>query len=112
MQTHNDRLALVESVLGKGPFFNGVDFSLVDAAYAPLFMRLQLLARCARVLHADRLPELSQWSTELSKLPAVTDSVVAEFPQLYEALIRRRGSYLSTLLPPGEGSPPAAKSRY
>jgi hypothetical protein len=42
----------------------------------------------------------------------MTHSVMAEFPQLYEALIRRCGGYLSTLLPPGEGTPPAAKSRY
>ncbi len=112
VQTHNDKLAQVEREFGEGPFFNGADFSLVDAAYAPLFMRLELLGQYAPVLHADRLPKLVRWSTELLNLPAVTDSVVADFSQLYEALIRRRGGYLSTLLPPGEGIPPAAKSRY
>jgi len=44
--------------------------------------------------------------------PFVRRSLVAGFPQLYEARIRRRGGYLSTLLPPGEDFPLAAKSRY
>jgi len=44
--------------------------------------------------------------------PFVQRSLVAGFPQLYEALIRRRGGYLSTLLPPGEDFPLAAKSHY
>lgn len=112
VQTHNDKLARVESELGEGPFFNGVDFSLVDAAYAPMFMRLELLDRYAPVLFKQQLPKLVRWSEALLKLPAVTDSVVAEFQQLYEALIRRRRGYLSTLLPPGENVPPSAKSRY
>lgn len=109
---HNDKLARVESELGEGPFFNGADFSLVDAAYAPMLMRLDLLGRYAPVLFTERLPKLVRWSEALLKLPAVNDSVVADFPQLYEALIRRRKGYLSTLLPPGEDIPPSAKSRY
>lgn len=112
VQAHNDKLARVESEFGQGPFFNGGDFSLVDAAYAPLFMRLERLGHYAPVLQAGRLPKLARWSAALLNLPAVTNSVVAEFPRLYEALIRRRGGYLSTLLPPGDVIPPAAKSRY
>ncbi len=112
VQRHNDKLARVESELGGGPFFNGADFSLVDAAYAPMFMRLELLGRYAPVIFKQQLPKFVRWSEALLKLPAVTDSVVAEFPQLYEALIRRRRGYLSTLLPPGENLPPLAKSRY
>ena len=112
VQNHNDKLARVEAEFGHEPFFNGADFSLVDAAYAPLFMRLELLGQYVPVLHADRLPKLVRWSSELLALPAVIDSVVADFPRLYEALIRRRGGYLSTLLPPGENIPPTAKSHY
>lgn len=112
VQTHNDKLARIEAEFGEGPFFNGADFSLVDASCAPLFMRLELLEQYVPVRLADRLPKLVRWSAELLALPAVIDSVVADFPQLYEALIRRRGGYLSTLLPPGEDIAPAAKSRY
>lgn len=112
IEIHNDKLTRVESALGKGPFFNGGEFSLVDAAYAPMFMRLELLSRYAPVLHEQQLPKLMRWSNTLLKLPAVTNSVVADFPQLYEALIRRRRGYISTLLPPGDELPPTVKSRY
>ena len=42
-----DKLARVETVLGDGPFFNGAEFALIDAAYAPIFIRLWIV-RCAQ----------------------------------------------------------------
>jgi glutathione S-transferase len=88
----------VEAVLSTGPFFNGDAFSLVDAAYAPLFMRLQLLGQYATVFGKDGLPKMGAWSATLLALPAVIDSAVPDFAELYEKLVRRRQGYLSTLL--------------
>lgn len=112
VQAHNDKLDLIESELGEGPFFHGTDFSLVDAAYAPLWMRLQLLERVTPILLSERLPKLARWSAELLRHPAVSESVVPDFSELYEALIRRRQGYLSTLLPVDPNAPRAPKSRY
>ncbi len=112
VQAHNDKLALIETELGEGPHFHGAVFSLVDAAYAPLWMRLMLLGRFSPVFQSERFPKLARWSAALLKLPAVTGSMVPDFEELYEALIRRRGGYLSTLLPADGNSPPAPRSRY
>ncbi len=98
VRKHHDKLAQVEAVLNTGPFFNGDAFSLVDAAYAPLFMRLQLLGQYATVLRKDGLPKMGAWSATLLALPAVIDSAVPDFAELYEKLVRRRQGYLSTLL--------------
>lgn len=104
------QLAQLEAVLNDGPFFNDAAFSLVDAAYAPLFMRLALLGCYATVFDAERLPKVARWSAALLALPAVKGSVVEDFAALLEALIRRRQGYLAGRLPGGPGDGP--KSRY
>ncbi len=108
----NAKLAAVEAAFGDGPFFNGEDFSLVDAAYAPMFMRAHYIGRPAPVLDAAALPKLAAWGDRLLALDAVAQSVVPDFAALYYDLIRRRQGYLATLLPGGGAPDPAQKSRY
>jgi glutathione S-transferase len=87
-----DKLALLEQQV-KGPMFNGNTFSLIDAAYAPLFMRLALLEEWAPMGLLDGLERLQQWSKGLLERPAVRDSVVEELPQLYRQHIAGSGGY-------------------
>ncbi len=108
----NAKLAAVEAAFGDGPFFNGEDFSLVDAAYAPIFMRAHYIGRHAPVLDAAALPKLAAWGDRLLALDAVAQSVVPDFAALYDALIRRRQGYLATLLPSGDSLDSGEKSRY
>ena len=108
----NAKLAAVEAAFGDGPFFNGADFSLVDAAYAPIFMRAHYIGRHAPVLDAAALPKLAAWGGRLLALDAVAQSVVPDFAALYDDLIRRRQGYLATLLPGGGAPEPGEKSRY
>ncbi len=108
----NAKLGRIEAALGDGPFFNGADFSLVDSAYAPLFMRAKLIERYVPVLDAAALPNVNAWGERLLALDAVGRSVVDDFAELYDALIRGRQGYLATLLPGGGAPDPAKKSRY
>ena len=56
-----DRFERIEDAIDKGPFFNGAKFSLVDAAYAPLFTRLALLPQPVDIFTADTHPKVSMW---------------------------------------------------
>jgi glutathione S-transferase len=87
------RLMKVDEVVSDGPFFNGPDFSLVDAAYAPLFMRLELLNQLHTLFEPQDFPRLSAWSNAVLNLPSVQDSVVPDFPDLYRASLRERGGH-------------------
>lgn len=86
------KLALLEQQV-TGPMFNSNTFSLIDAAYAPLFMRLALLEEWAPMGLLDGLEKLQQWSTGLLGRPSVRDSVVEELPQLYRQHIAGSGGY-------------------
>jgi len=95
-----DRLKRVEQLLGEGPYFNGERFSLIDAAFAPLFMRLALLDEVHTVYSAAEFPKLSRWSSELLKLPEVQKSVVDDFPERYRAMVARMRSYAARIFLP------------
>ncbi|MFZ0254770.1 MAG: glutathione S-transferase family protein [Gammaproteobacteria bacterium] len=94
-----EKLQQIEEILGAGPYFNGNRFSLVDAAYAPLFARLELLGELVEVYVKTDLPKAASWSETLLVAPAVQRSQVAHFSELYYKMIRNRGGHLASLVP-------------
>lgn len=87
------RLQILESQ-AEGPFFQGPDFSLVDAAFAPLFQRLEIIQRRHPSPRWAELPHLQVWSQSLLALPAVQQSVPQDFDAQFAAYLRRKGSCL------------------
>lgn len=112
VSAHKTKLEILEAELNEGLFFNGADFSLVDAAYAPLFVRLALIDRLLPVFDRKALPKVAQWSDRLLALPSVINSVVPDFPKLYEALIWKRQGYLSHSLQGANERTPVKRGRY
>lgn len=84
-----------------GPYFNGAAFALVDAAFAPFFLRLSLLEQWHPLGLLEELPQLQAWSAALLARPAVQASVVADFPQLYRRFIQQGGGHGATVFGAG-----------
>lgn len=91
-------LARVEAALGDGPFFNGDDFALIDAAYAPVFIRLDVLRELIGLDLTGDLPKLAAWGKRLLAMPAVQAARVPELPDLLRQLMRGRHAHAATLL--------------
>ena len=92
------KLAQIEAVHSGGKTFNGNDFNMIDAAFAPMLMRLcfvktltgsDLLADC---------PKLQTWTETLMEMPAVQDSVVENLMVMYKGMIKNMDGYLATQL--------------
>lgn len=80
----NGQLARLKEQIDNGPFFNGNDFSLVDAAAAPLFQRLAWLLELAPDLGAfNDLPKVTAWSAALLQRESVKRSTVADIRERY-----------------------------
>ena len=92
------KMTRLESALGAGPYFNGGELSLVDFAYAPLFMRAELLGLGEEVYPTASCPGIALWSQALLGLAAVKESVVPEFPELLRAHIRKKAPYAASRL--------------
>ncbi|MES9971313.1 MAG: glutathione S-transferase family protein [Candidatus Thiodiazotropha sp.] len=80
--------------LEQGLFGAPARFSLVDAAYAPLFMRLDLLAQFEPLLKIDYPGPVSDWAERLSSLPCVEGSVVDDFAEQFRRYLQEKGSCL------------------
>jgi len=93
-----ERLARIEAAHSGEAYFNGNDFNLIDAAYAPLLMRVDLILQNTGVDLLSACPKLKQWSDNLLKIKAIEDSVVEAFAELYLAMLKGSNGHLMTLL--------------
>lgn len=89
----NNEFDWLEKKLGNGPYFNGDDFSLVDIAYAPLFMRIRLLKLEDRLFSAGQYPKITAWSEKLLEIPELPKSVVSNFEDLLKTQIKTKAPY-------------------
>lgn len=86
-------LSQLEVKLGDGPFFNGEDFCLIDAAYAPFLTRAALLESYVdNDLYKD-CPKIARWADTLTKLDSVKKSVKSDFAKKYMDYIINIDSY-------------------
>jgi glutathione S-transferase len=103
----------VEEYLWAEPFFNGKQFSLVDASYAPIFQRLNYLEQIYNpIIEKDRYPRLTNWKDNLLSLKAVKESTVAEIQNLYYQLLWTRQGYISNYLSEKEYGKRPTKKLY
>jgi glutathione S-transferase len=93
-----DKLGQVEKAFGEGPYFNGDDFALIDAAYAPIFIRLEVFESLLDLRITDRLPRVAGWAKRLLAMPAVQAARVPDLPDLFRQLITSRGAHAQTRL--------------
>jgi glutathione S-transferase len=90
-----EKLQRLEDRLGEGPFFNGPQFSLIDAAIAPAFWRISLLDEIRPLGLCAELPKVKRWSDALLARDSIRTSVVPEFPLLLREYLAAAGSYLA-----------------
>ncbi len=79
-----EKLARLEGELGSGPLFHDEMFSLVDAAAAPLFQRLDWLLELAPDLGVlEDLPKVAAWSQALLARESIRRSTVPNIRERY-----------------------------
>ena len=93
LEEMNHLLHLLAGLTGDGPFFGGDRFAPIDAAYAPFFLRVDVLS--ARYPHLGSVPEaLRPWSDALLKRSSVRRSTPARFADGYRRFLQGKGSWL------------------
>jgi glutathione S-transferase len=81
-----------------GPFFNGSQMSLVDAAYAPFLQRFMITDAILKTKLLDGFPLVKAWADALLSDERVTGAVAPEFPQAYEENLERRETHAWNVL--------------
>ncbi|HDR9483444.1 TPA: glutathione S-transferase family protein [Burkholderia aenigmatica] len=89
------RIEQLESALSTGPYFGGERFSIVDAAFGPVFRYFDVFERIDDFGFFAGVPRVSAWRKRLAERPSVHAAVRADYPQLLIDFLRERGSALS-----------------
>jgi glutathione S-transferase len=89
---------------GSGPFFNGAQYSLVDAAYAPFLQRYHFLDRVKRLGHLEKYPRLKAWTEALLARSSTHSFPPDEFEAMYREGLRRRGKWVSQFIAPARAA--------
>jgi glutathione S-transferase len=91
------RLARIETRLVAAPWFDGENFSLVDAVFAPVFRYFDVFDATADFGILDDKPKLARWRKSLAARPSVRTAVSADYPALLRDFLARRNSWISGL---------------
>ena len=81
-----------------GPYFNGPELSLVDAAYAPFLQRFLIADRYLKTGLLDGFPLVRAWADALMSNETVTGALAPEFLDEFHGNLRRREFYVATLM--------------
>jgi glutathione S-transferase len=109
MTTARQRLDKLEEALTErgndGPYFNGPELCLVDAAYAPFLQRFLYVDQWLGTSLLRDYPLVSAWAHALVASEVVKGSVPETFYDEFRAGMKRRGFYVGDLM---EAEPKAA----
>jgi glutathione S-transferase len=87
-----------------GPYFNGDQLCLVDAAYAPFLQRFAIAEKVLQTGLLKGFPLVQAWSNALMENEVVTGAVPTNFPEEFEANHHRRESYVASLMEQGQAA--------
>jgi glutathione S-transferase len=101
-QRLRDRFAWLEGRVAAAPWFDGERFSLVDAAFGPVFRYFDVFDQIADFgILADR-PKLARWREALSARPSIRDAVTPDYNERLWTFLKKRKSFLSESMAAGE----------
>ncbi len=96
-QQLKDKFARLEKNLGEGDYFSGKKFSLMDAAFAPVFRYIQVFeALLGRALFKPQ-PRTQHWQQQVLLRASVKKAVNPAYPLLLTEFIAARDSYLGRI---------------
>jgi glutathione S-transferase len=93
----SDKFARLEERLVATPWFDGENFSLVDAVFAPVFRYFDTIDEIGDFGILANKPKIARWRKSLRERPSVRNAVSAEYPALLTAFMKKHKSYLSQL---------------
>jgi glutathione S-transferase len=93
-----ERFAWLERRLRADPWFDGAGFSLVDAAFAPIFRYFDAFDRIESFGILADLPHVARWRCALKARLSVRTAVGADYDDRLWTFLLARNSHLSTLM--------------
>jgi glutathione S-transferase len=92
------KFARLEQRLGCGPYFDGGQFSLVDAVFGPVFRYFEVFDRIGDFGILAGKPKVLSWRAALAARPSIRAAVAPDYDARLRAFLAERKSHLSRLM--------------
>lgn len=96
--TLRGRFRTLEATLGDGPYFNGPAFSLVDAAFGPVFRYFDVIEQYASFGFFEETPQVLSWRKALRQRPSIQRAAVSDYPERLHQFFLKRDSMLARVI--------------
>jgi glutathione S-transferase len=97
-QTLTEKFARLDGILGAGPFFAGKRFSLVDAAFGPVFRYFDVVDEIADLGILANKPKVGAWRRALAARSSVRSAVASDYPARLWRFLEAQDSHLRTMM--------------
>ncbi|MCV0429487.1 MAG: glutathione S-transferase family protein [Roseibium sp.] len=87
-----------DQVSASGPFFAGERFTLVDAAFGPVFRYFDVFETFTQLELFSNLDRIDFWRQALAQRPSVVNAVASDYSDLLLTFLENRNSWMSRLL--------------
>ncbi len=91
------RFARLEARIMAAPWFDGENFSLVDAVFGPVFRYFDVFDEIGDFGILTGKAKLARWRVALAARPSVKSAVSPDYPALLRDFLDRRRSHISQL---------------
>ena len=89
------KFSRIEKRLVGRPWFDGEDFSLVDAVFGPVFRYFDIFDVIEDFGVLANKPKVAAWRGELAARPSIVEAVTSDYPERLTTFLRNRNSVLS-----------------
>jgi len=93
-----ERFQWLEQRIVGAPWFDGAEFSLVDAVFGPVFRYFDVFDGIDDFGVFDGSPQVQAWRAALAQRRSVRDAVMADYPERLHAFLLARRSHLTALM--------------
>ncbi len=93
-----DRFEMLEDEFGDGPFFNGEEFMLIDAVYAPIFRYHKFFSQHKPSDMFADAETVDAWGDRIVQRQSVIDAVPDTFNEKLTAVLKGKGSIIGQAL--------------
>lgn len=93
-----DHFEVLEDEISNGDYFNGPDFSMVDAVYAPVFRYQKLISDYKDYGIFEDAPNVKAWGERLLERPSVIKSVSESYDESVTKFLKKQNSILGNAM--------------
>ncbi len=93
-----EKLGSFEAAMGRGPYFEGNKFTMVDAFMGPVFRYFQAFAQWGDSSYLAEFPKLQAWESNVMRRPSVLKAVPSDYSEKLKKFLKSKNGLYSRRL--------------